>query len=393
MFSKPLAAVTYEDVLAFCGAFAEGVRVEYKSTPVNIPKVVSSFANTVGGIWVIGVDTDAANRAVLPPVGFKATGIEEQIVQSAQTGVYPGITPDVRVHDIPEKPGYKIAVVKVLESVEAPHAIENSTRVYVRAASTTTPIELADLDRIDYLLQRRRAPEQRREELVERAARRSPLSPMSSGTDHRRMRVIVAPVFPRGMLFSYDTLYEVAKRLDEKGDRMLRNFRMVHEGVIGGRLADPQTDHHLEVSTHGVLFFEQPVEHSGTGSDKRTQFVFLKDLLWPILRGVDVALQFFNGLLTNLLIRCELHGCEGVAYLSAAPSKLMRPDDEIAHRQCADRVIRVSTHVPADTLVSQRTDIFTDVLRQMLWTFSYRPKGDFRETVERLLKGLGAGAS
>jgi hypothetical protein len=216
----------------------------------------------------------------------------------------------------------------MLESVEAPHAIENSTRVYVRAASTSTPIELADVERIDYLLQRRRAPEQRREELVDRGAARSPLSPVSSGMDHRRMRVVVAPVFPRGMLFSYDTLYTIAKRLDDQGDRMLRSFRMVHEGVMGGRLADPQTDHHLEVSTHGVLFFEQPVEYSGTGSDKRTQFLFLKDLLWPILRGVDISLPFFNGLLTNLLIRCELHGCPSVAYLFAEPSKLMRPDDD-----------------------------------------------------------------
>jgi hypothetical protein len=274
--------------------------------------------------------------------------------------------------------------VKVLESVEAPHAIENSTRVYVRAASTTTPIELADLERIDYLLQRRRAPEQLREALIERAAGRSPLS---VGADHRRMRVVVTPVFPRGMLFSYDTLYELARRLDDQGSRMLRNFRMVHEGVMGGRLADPQTDHHLEVSTHGVLFFEQPVEYSGTGSDKRTQFVFLKDLLWPLLRGVDISLPFFNGLLTNLLIRCELRRCEGVAYLFTDPGRLALADHEIQQRQCMDNVVRVQTFVTADTLAGQRIEIFTDVLRQMLWAFSYRPKNDFKDIVERAVKG------
>jgi hypothetical protein len=81
MFNKPLETATYDDVLAFCGTFTEGVRVEYKRTPVNIPKVVSSLANTVGGIWVIGLETDAANRAILPPVGLPLTpGIEEQIV-------------------------------------------------------------------------------------------------------------------------------------------------------------------------------------------------------------------------------------------------------------------------------------------------------------------------
>jgi hypothetical protein len=41
VFSKPLAVVTYEDVLAFCAAFPEGVRAEYKAQAANIPKVVA----------------------------------------------------------------------------------------------------------------------------------------------------------------------------------------------------------------------------------------------------------------------------------------------------------------------------------------------------------------
>jgi len=92
--------VTYAQVLDFCRTFTEGVRVEYKREVVSTPKVVSSFANTVGGIWVIGVDADKkTNRAVLPPVGLEQRpGIEEQIVQSAQSGIYPSVTPDVRRH-------------------------------------------------------------------------------------------------------------------------------------------------------------------------------------------------------------------------------------------------------------------------------------------------------
>jgi len=43
MFNEPLADVTYDDVLAFCQTYPEGVRAEYKRQLVNIPKVVSSF--------------------------------------------------------------------------------------------------------------------------------------------------------------------------------------------------------------------------------------------------------------------------------------------------------------------------------------------------------------
>ena len=143
----------------FCKTFPEGVRVEYKQEPTkHIPKIISSFANTVGGIWIIGVETDkTTNLPRLPLEGMKQTaGVQEQITQSARTGIYSAITPDVRVLDVPGKPDRMIVVVKVPESIEDPHAIENSTRVYIRTASTTEPYDLADIDRIDYLLKRRR---------------------------------------------------------------------------------------------------------------------------------------------------------------------------------------------------------------------------------------------
>jgi hypothetical protein len=46
------------DIRAFCARFNEGIRVEYKSTfDENVrralPKVVSSFANSLGGVLII----------------------------------------------------------------------------------------------------------------------------------------------------------------------------------------------------------------------------------------------------------------------------------------------------------------------------------------------------
>ena len=66
VFNTPLSQVTYEQVLEFCHTFPEGVRVEYKREMTNIPKVISSFANTVGGIWIVGIEPDKkTNRAIL----------------------------------------------------------------------------------------------------------------------------------------------------------------------------------------------------------------------------------------------------------------------------------------------------------------------------------------
>ena len=164
LFSKPFHEITFQDVTEFCENWPEGVRVEYKDGVVQIPKVVSSFANTQGGIWVIGVTADkATNRVILPIKGFKRdTGLEERITQSCYSSLYPPLLPDILVLDVPDNDDNVIAIVRVHESMEAPHAIENTTRVYIRNNNTTERIELAEIDRIDYLLKRRRGGNKRR---------------------------------------------------------------------------------------------------------------------------------------------------------------------------------------------------------------------------------------
>ena len=62
MFTKPANEIEFSDIEDFCRGFGEGVRVEYKQQIANIPKIVSSFANTLGGIFIIGAKTDKKNE-------------------------------------------------------------------------------------------------------------------------------------------------------------------------------------------------------------------------------------------------------------------------------------------------------------------------------------------
>ena len=94
MFTKPIDEITFEDVKSFCQERAEGIRVEYKSelnVKNHIPKVVSSFANTYGGIFLIGVEADnTTNMPILPIKGIpKRRNIEEGIQQSAEMSINP----------------------------------------------------------------------------------------------------------------------------------------------------------------------------------------------------------------------------------------------------------------------------------------------------------------
>ena len=64
LFSKPISDLRFEDLEEFCKKFHENTRVEYKSTfddsvKRKLAKVLSSFANSYGGILIIGINAPA----------------------------------------------------------------------------------------------------------------------------------------------------------------------------------------------------------------------------------------------------------------------------------------------------------------------------------------------
>ncbi len=345
MFHAPLNQLTFEQVENFCKEFPEGVRVEYKQEPTkNIPKIVASFANTVGGIWVIGVETDTAtNLPKFPLAGMKRrAGVEEQIVQSAQAGIYPAITPDVRVLDVPGKPDRMLVVVKVPESMDAPHAIENSTRVYIRNASTTEPYELADIDRIAYFIKRREQPQR-------------------------------------------------ANWLAKQGDLHLREFRLVHEGILATGRDHAKPEFHFEANTHGIVFFEgatQPAGEAQNFFEKTTvPFVYLAHLVYPVATVLNTALMLLKGSVTNVMLRYELGSWGAIGLLVEEHGNLINPGGVAANRRLLDKEISVSTTAVLETLPERRAEVLTEVMRQVLWAFNYTTT-DLGSKIELVLKQL-----
>ena len=222
MFTKPIDEITFEDVKSFCDVWAEGVRVEYKKEIRHIPKIVSSFANTHGGIFLIGVEADQTdNMPICPIEGIpKDSGIEERIQQSALTGIYPGIIPEIKLVDVPNSENV-VVVVRVDESIQAPHAIQNSTRVYVRTGSITQPYELSDVDRIAYMLKRREDSQVVARQILERIEKRvSAIEPAHWITidnllqiygERPKITVIAQPTFPYRPVIPIRDIYELCQ--------------------------------------------------------------------------------------------------------------------------------------------------------------------------------------
>ena len=268
MFTKLEADITFSDIEDFCREFDEGVRVEYKREIQHIPKIVSSFANTSGGIFLIGVETDSTNSVILPIRGIpKTSGIEEQIQQSALTGIYPAVIPEIIIREVPNTSNV-IVIVRVDESPQAPHAIQNSTRIYIRTGSITQPYELAEIDRIEYMLKRRERSQEITQQILKRIEKRQKSSRVfnlsDSDTDSpyfdtRLPNITVAayPVFPYRPIISTREIYDFAeKNRFLRRDYASNSMSRVAGGVFTQTLAriDGASYTYRELNEYGIVY-------------------------------------------------------------------------------------------------------------------------------------------
>ena len=270
MFTKPIDEITFEDVQSFCEEWGEGVRVEYKSelnVKNHIPKVVSSFANTYGGIFLIGITTDkTTNMPILPIEGIpNRRHIEESIQQSAEMSINPPVRPEVKIVNVGDGENV-VVVVRVAEgSLLAPHAIEDSTKAYFRVGSTTQPykLELANMELIAHMFKRREDSQVVARQILERIRGKiSAIEPAQVTIDNHvhiyenlpKITVIAQPTFPYRPMISVSDIYELCQHRTSRFRRVEGGAAYVEQGYGRERLLDDITKGYIELNEYGIIY-------------------------------------------------------------------------------------------------------------------------------------------
>ena len=388
MFTKPASGIEFDDIEAFCQEWGEGVRVEYKReiTRESLPKIISAFANTQGGILIIGVEADKKRNKVISQIqGIPhKNGIEEQIVQIAITRIHPAVTPEVIIREVPGETDRVVVVVRVEESEQAPHAIQNTNRVYIRVASITQPndgYEDASIDKIEYLLKRHEEPQRISRRILERIEER--VRDYSSHLEEPNLELIARPVFPYRPMIPPTEIY---KFMDVHTLVPFSNSdsNFGRRNVTGGVCYMDDTDGltYSEMNEYGVIYNRgtlnrEPWRKRGKlGNEPRgtEKFIVADDIALRVFKFLWLSKDFYH--------KCEYFGNIKVTIRMREIDKETlkfqtdrNPNVLEARKSVESEVAASDQCLPHDlTNVEACTRIFIGLLGQLFWVFNVREK-------------------
>jgi len=197
-FSKPIKQLEYDDIVTFCRAkLKENEVLDYKKDfPNKLEKVLSAFANTYGGIIIIGVgEVDAKPEDNPVGIDYK-DGLEEKLWGIIMSNINPPIFPEIQV--CPPKNNKTFVIIQISQSVNTPHAIENNTKVYLRSGNISEPERLVNLDEFHWLQRNREESIELRQKLINRSSAK--FKNLRSIADTKivygELEISCAPVFP-----------------------------------------------------------------------------------------------------------------------------------------------------------------------------------------------------
>lgn len=393
--------ITLAHVRDFCGRFSEGLRVEYKrdfdpNVREKLPKVVSSFANSHGGVLVVGVNT--LNGVPQGPFeGFEPPAREEfalTVENICLENIYPPVLPRTTV--VPSDVANRaFLVIEVEESGEAPHAIENSKKVYVRTGNAANPYDLADVDLIIDLVKRRKEPLELRNRLEKSAESRAEkwvMNPQSY------VQVTICPRFPRSALCSSDEVYDFVRNTPYRGGHFINvnNLRRVPDGVAG-QIPESMAGGaaYEEINRFGLLFARTRFRKVPWEGQREVLVLLYGDLFHSLCKSLYCAASFYGatGFRGTVLVRVSLHNVAGELMTFYRIGGLFYDDVSPNDFRCIAEVVSVERLVEVDRIVRNKLDVLTDILGEFAWSFwqslAEFPRDRLNAYAAETLRGMG----
>lgn len=320
LFSADLDNVLITDLEDFLAINApiqqrppEGLRIDYKlKEPTDLSETVAAFANTFGGLILIGVESVRTKHnfpTSLPGDTFPGGDVKARIAGKILSQVTPRPEISIGVVPVPSKNDRVVVVVRVAAGPWPPYefSMSNAVRIPVRVQDTNRQ---ATLREIEQLIQRRASFSQSAAERLTTIIEIRPLNPAFIGADEGRGPQSVSAqayqtwiVRPRvSMRLRLDRGFDSGSRSEiEKHfiDSRLGNFYppiMTGDShvirwqaqISSGQLGVLTCVRNLEFTSDGSLRYSEKMDRHTTGDES------VSDLFIQSLRFLRFAESFYH---------------------------------------------------------------------------------------------------
>jgi hypothetical protein len=290
-------------------------------------------------------------------------------------------------------------VIEVDESGEAPHAIENSKKVYVRTGNAANPYDLAEVDLIIDLVKRRQEPLERRDRLFSSANHRSRQVVRPLELDKPFALISICPTFPRRPLCNSQEAWEFlrATQFTNASPIPPNSMRRIPDGAASLTHANPPRiqAQYVEVSKYGLLFAAtQFAVIPWAGQQDPREQLYFANLFQTLLRLTICAERFyvFHGYRGSVLMSVSLQHVQGRA-MRFVPPPIPFPDSPEDFR-CNTDVVSAERLLTVDQIREHTADVLTDILSDLTWAFwqsnADLPVAQLRQNVEAMTQQMGA---
>lgn len=386
IYTAPINEVTWDDISAFCEQQkAEDSYLDYKKDfPDRLEATIAAMANTIGGVILIGIEESKDSKPKVPIAGVAFNkGLQERVTNIILSNVMPPVFPEIQVCS--NGSGDRaIVVIRIHQSNQAPHAIAGNTRVYIRTGNLNNPEELARVDEIEWLKNRRQKSELLRESLFSRAKDRAA----------RRTKPANSP----WLTLALSPLYPVKSFMDPPGLQALRWDIQVENrgntfpqpdyksGVLAQEsliIEDPteQYSAYTEMSVFGLYFSQQCLFGKHFDGDDSEPRMYLEQVLIAVSQLIGSGEKFYSriGYWGPLWFRLQLDELHNHRMMGSSLFRLLDA------RSCRDPYIHISEILPNPPNESDKLDFLIYTAMNVAWCFGWGPnKESLKQYFEKL---------
>jgi len=208
IYTKKIEEITYKDIVDFCNEqIRENISLDYKeAVDSSLAKTIAAMANTWGGLIIIGAeDNDSKPKLPLKGIELKEH-LREQVNNIVLGNITPPVFPEIQVCSSDDGKT-ELIVIRVPQSNTTPHAIRGNTKVYIRTDTSNEPEELATVDRVLWLVNRREKSVELKNNFFDKSqSRLQKLTGKKVPIEHADIIMSASPLYPYEVMIDYRKL-------------------------------------------------------------------------------------------------------------------------------------------------------------------------------------------